>query len=56
VLMAVSDPEAALCSHRVLSLAGGRLAPIFDPGAQSPANVIDFPASVEPALRGVRRR
>ena len=56
VLMAVSDTEAALCSHRVLSLAEGHLAVIFDPGAQSPANVIDFPVSVEPALRGVRHR
>ncbi len=26
VLMAVSDPEAALCSHRVFSLADGHLA------------------------------
>jgi ABC-type cobalamin/Fe3+-siderophores transport system ATPase subunit len=40
VLMTVSDPEAALCSHRVLSLAGGRLTPMA--GAEEPGNVIDF--------------
>ena len=44
VLMAVSDPEAALSSHRVLSLADGRLSTLSaiaevsqqSPGADSP--------------------
>jgi ABC-type lipoprotein export system ATPase subunit len=63
VLMAVSDPEAALCSHRVLSLADGRLSPMWPLpplSAQAPAqrleNVIDFPRSPEPRLRDARRR
>ncbi len=63
VLMAVSDPEAALCSHRVLSLADGRLTPMSplpplpaDATAQNRENVIDFPRSLEPTLRDARRR
>ena len=63
VLMAVSDTEAALCSHRVLSLADGRLSalsplplPSEDATAQSFENVIDFPRSPEPSLRDARRR
>jgi ABC-type cobalamin/Fe3+-siderophores transport system ATPase subunit len=61
VLMAVSDPEAALGSHRVLSLADGRLSPMSpsplsaDATAQSFPNVIDFPSSPEPSLRARRR-
>jgi ABC-type cobalamin/Fe3+-siderophores transport system ATPase subunit len=55
VLMAVSDPEAALCSHRVLSLADGCLSPISDPGAPSFENVIGFPRGVEIDLRGAHR-
>jgi hypothetical protein len=49
VLMAVSDPEAALCSHRVLSLADGRLA------ALSPLPPADSLAEVAPAPRGAVR-
>jgi ABC-type branched-subunit amino acid transport system ATPase component len=63
VLMAVSDPEAALCSHRVLSLADGRLSslsPLAPLPAETipkrPENVIDFPRSPEPSLRDARRR
>ncbi len=63
VLMAVSDPEAALCSHRVLSLADGRLssmsplAPLSaDATPPSLENVIDFPRSPEPSLRDARGR
>jgi lipoprotein-releasing system ATP-binding protein len=64
VLMAVSDPEAALCSHRVLSLADGRLSSMSAPAllpadAISPSleNVIDFPrSSPESSLRDARRR
>ena len=60
VLMAVSDPEAALGSHRVLSLADGRLtlmSPLpADATAQSFENVIDFPRSPEPGLRDARRQ
>jgi ABC-type lipoprotein export system ATPase subunit len=63
VLMAVSDAEAALCSHRVLSLADGRLSPLSplpplsaDVPAQSLENVIDFPRGREPSLRDARRR
>jgi putative ABC transport system ATP-binding protein len=63
VLMAVSDPEAALCSHRILSLAEGRLTPMSplpplsaDTTAESFENVIDFPRSPEPSLRGARQR
>jgi ABC-type lipoprotein export system ATPase subunit len=55
VLMAVSDPEAALCSHRVLSLADARLTTISDAGRSS-ANVIDFPGACELDAHGVRRR
>lgn len=63
VLMAVSDPEAALCSHRVFSLADGRLASM-SPLLQIPAdatapryeNVIDFPRDSEPSLRDARRQ
>jgi ABC-type cobalamin/Fe3+-siderophores transport system ATPase subunit len=63
VLMAVSDPEAALSSHLVLSLADGRLSSL-SPLAPLPAdvtprrseNVIDFPRSPEPSLRDARRR
>ncbi|MGH2852608.1 MAG: ATP-binding cassette domain-containing protein [Solirubrobacteraceae bacterium] len=40
VLMAVSDPEAALCSHRVLSLAAGRLSVMA--GEEESGNVIDL--------------
>ncbi len=46
VLMAVSDPEAALCSHRVLSLADGRLA------ALSPLPPADGLAEVASTPRG----
>jgi ABC-type cobalamin/Fe3+-siderophores transport system ATPase subunit len=63
VLMAVSDPEAALCSHRVLSLADGRLSLVSplpplsaDATAQSFPNVIDFPRSPEHSLRDARRQ
>jgi ABC-type cobalamin/Fe3+-siderophores transport system ATPase subunit len=56
VLMAVSDPEAALCSHRVLSLADGRLAPMSGASAQSFENVIDFPRGLQPDARGAQRR
>jgi hypothetical protein len=42
VLMTVSDPEAALCSHRILSLAAGRLTPMAGAEEES-GNVIDFP-------------
>jgi ABC-type lipoprotein export system ATPase subunit len=51
VLMAVSDPETALCSHRVLSLARGRLTPMSDLSSHSFENVIDFPPSHHPDLR-----
>ncbi|HXA55197.1 MAG TPA: ABC transporter ATP-binding protein [Solirubrobacteraceae bacterium] len=43
VLMAVSDPEAALCAHRVLSLADGRLRQLSGPPGEGMENVIDFP-------------
>ncbi len=63
VLMAVSDPEAALSSHRVLSLADGRLASMSPPPsiaadatAPSYENVIDFPRNPEPSLRDARQR
>jgi ABC-type cobalamin/Fe3+-siderophores transport system ATPase subunit len=55
VLMTVSDPEAALCSHRVLSLAGGRLTVLADVGASEPGVVIDFPHGRPPGLRDARR-
>ncbi len=55
VLMTVSDPEAALCSHRVLSLAGGRLTVLSDVGAPEPGVVIDFPHERPPGLRDARR-
>jgi putative ABC transport system ATP-binding protein len=55
VLMTVSDPEAALCSHRVLSLAGGRLTALSDVGAHEPGVVIDFPHERPPGLRDARR-
>jgi ABC-type cobalamin/Fe3+-siderophores transport system ATPase subunit len=55
VLMTVSDPEAALCSHRVLSLAGGCLTVLSDVGAQEPGVVIDFPHGRPPGLRDARR-
>ncbi len=61
VLMAVSDPEAALCSHRVLSLADGCLTSMSPPpalaaeeGPSSFENVIDFPRSPQPSLRDAR--
>jgi ABC-type cobalamin/Fe3+-siderophores transport system ATPase subunit len=63
VLMAVSDAEAALCSHRVLSLADGRLCSMsplpplpVDVTAPSFENVIDFPRSPEPRLRDARQQ
>jgi putative ABC transport system ATP-binding protein len=56
VLMAVSDLEAALCSHRVVSLAAGRVTPMSDPGAPSFENVIDFPRGLAPNVRGAHRR
>jgi ABC-type cobalamin/Fe3+-siderophores transport system ATPase subunit len=59
VLMALSDPEAALCSHRVLSLADGRLTPLSPIAEASPQNfenVIDFPRSPAPHWRDARRR
>ncbi len=63
VLMAVSDPEAALCSHRVLSLAEGHLASMSPPppipadaAAPTYENVIDFPRDSEPSLRDARRQ
>jgi ABC-type cobalamin/Fe3+-siderophores transport system ATPase subunit len=59
VLMAVSDAEAALCSHRVLSLAEGRVSAISDPAPHSLANVIDFPGASGACgaeKRGARRR
>lgn len=61
VLMAVSDPEAALCSHRVLSLADGRLTSMspLPPIATDVAvpcyeNVVDFPRGRQPSLREAR--
>jgi putative ABC transport system ATP-binding protein len=58
VLMAVSDPEAALGSHRVLSLADGRLSAMSPLPADAPApsmeNVLDFPRSPERRLRDAR--
>jgi ABC-type cobalamin/Fe3+-siderophores transport system ATPase subunit len=54
VLMAVSDPEAALGSDRVLSLANGRLAPMSG-AAPRLENVIDFPQSSGRGVRGARR-
>lgn len=46
VLMAVSDPEAALCSHRVLSLADGRLSPLSPlPPIEGLPEVAPVPAS-----------
>jgi ABC-type lipoprotein export system ATPase subunit len=62
VLMAVSDPEAALCSHRVISLADGRMASMLPPPISTDAtapsyeNVIDFPRSPAPSLRDARRQ
>jgi ABC-type cobalamin/Fe3+-siderophores transport system ATPase subunit len=56
VLMTVSDPEAALCSDRVHSLAAGRLTPMADASGQEPGNVIDFPRSGHPYVRGARSR
>ncbi len=44
VLMAVSDGEAALSAHRVLSLSRGRLRAISDQGPR-PDNVVDLPAA-----------
>jgi putative ABC transport system ATP-binding protein len=44
VLMTVSDGEAALSAHRVLSLSRGRLKAISDQGSRS-ENVIDLPAA-----------
>ncbi len=58
VLMTVSDPEAALCSHRVLSLAAGRLTVMSDASdacEREPGNVIDFPRALPPDVRGARR-
>jgi ABC-type cobalamin/Fe3+-siderophores transport system ATPase subunit len=55
VLMTVSDPEAALCSHRVLSLAAGRLSVLSDVGAPEPGVVIDFPHGRPQGLRDARR-
>ncbi len=55
VLMTVSDPEAALCSHRILSLAAGRLTVLSDVGAPEPGVVIDFPHGRPPGLRDARR-
>ncbi len=56
VLMTVSDPEAALCSHRVLSLAAGRLTVLSDVGAPEPGVVIDFPRGRPSGLRDARQR
>jgi ABC-type cobalamin/Fe3+-siderophores transport system ATPase subunit len=42
VLMTVSDPEPALCSHRVLSLADGRLSVMADVRDPVVANVVDL--------------
>jgi ABC-type cobalamin/Fe3+-siderophores transport system ATPase subunit len=55
VLMTVSDPEAALCSHRVLSLAAGRLTVLSDTGEPEPGVVIDFPRGRPSGLRDARR-
>ena len=55
VLMTASDPEATLCSHRVLSLAGGRLTPMSEAPERDIANVIDFPRSRRPDVHGARR-
>jgi ABC-type lipoprotein export system ATPase subunit len=56
VLMSASDPEATLCSHRVLSLAGARLTPISPPGDRDAGNVIRFPRDRREDARGARRR
>jgi hypothetical protein len=53
--MTASDPEATLCSHRVLSLAGGRLTPISEASERDVGNVIDFPRSRRPDVHGARR-
>jgi ABC-type cobalamin/Fe3+-siderophores transport system ATPase subunit len=55
VLMTVSDPEAALGSHRVLSLAAGRLTVLSEVG-EEPTNVIDLRRRRPPGLRDARRR
>lgn len=54
VLMSVSDVEASLSSHRVLSLADGRLTPMSEPPVARGGNVIDFPRAKSLDLHGVR--
>jgi iron complex transport system ATP-binding protein len=56
VLMAASDAEASLCAHRVLSLAGGRLASLAGAPAHERENVIDFPRPATLGLRDARGR
>lgn len=56
VLMTASDPEAALCSHRILSLAGGRMTSMSDAGDREVGNVIDFPDRRLPDMRDARHR
>jgi putative ABC transport system ATP-binding protein len=42
VLMTVSDPEPALCSDRVLSLAAGKLSVMSDVRGEESTNVVDL--------------
>jgi putative ABC transport system ATP-binding protein len=54
VLMSASDVEAALSSHRVYSLADGRLTLMSELSEEPPANVIDFPSRESQNVRGAR--
>ncbi len=54
VLMTVSDIEAALSSHRVFSLADGRLTLMSELSEPTRENVIDFPRRESRDLRGAR--
>jgi ABC-type branched-subunit amino acid transport system ATPase component len=54
VLMSASDVEAALSSHRVYSLAEGRLTLMSELSEEPPANVIDFPGRESRDVRGAR--
>jgi ABC-type lipoprotein export system ATPase subunit len=54
VLMAVSDPEAALCSHRVLSLADGRLSPLSPIAEVSPQPPLADPSPASPSADGAQ--
>jgi ABC-type branched-subunit amino acid transport system ATPase component len=54
VLMSASDVEAALSSHRVYSLAEGRLTLMSELSEEAPANGIDFPRRESRDARGAR--